>query len=565
MTRKRIPIVMQLGAMFGIAILLLMSAIGTLVYNYHKTAQEFGQLFNHTVVRTMVIKTAQNDFSSSLASARAYVNDSDNKFEKMAKADVAKSYEAIKDFTVTTKAAETRPEAEKLEKMLDEYIVLLEKLIVAKRTNDTGLGGMLTQGATLAGQIDQQFDKTVEAQDKTLKAKTSSLLADVSRDVILFLTLSVVASIAAIAMAAWYSLNTVKRIKNVQAELAAISNLDLSTAELKPARNDEIGDITVDLAAMKKALVAMVYQIKNNADTLAASSEELTATVEEQLRGTEAIAGTINEIATGSVQNTNHINDISAVVEQVSAGTETMSANAAEVNRNTFNAVADANNGVSLIQKVVEQNGTIETTMSGITRIAASLVKGSADIQEIVTVIRNIAGQTNLLALNAAIEAARAGEAGRGFAVVADEVRKLAEQSAAATNHIGEIIEKMTADISLAVQSVDAANKEVAAGKTVTSEAQRGYQAIIAKLGHVKAGIEQIALSVDETAKGMQTIVAGVQSISAVAEETTASTETVAASAEEQNASMQEINASADELAKRATELNGIVAQFRVK
>ncbi len=564
MDQRRIPIVVQLGGMFGTAIVLLTAVIGILVYNYYSASRDFGQLLNHTVVRTMVVKTAQNDFSSGLAGAWAYLAYSDANFEKNAKENITKSYTAIKDFTATTQVAATRQEAEKLEKMLADYTLLLDKLFAAKRGNEAGFTSLLAQIMSLNSQIDQQFDKTVAAQDKTLKDKTASLLQDTARDVVLFLAVSAIAGMTVIAVAAWYSLNTVKRIRKVRAELAAISNLDLSTADIRPARNDEIGDITIDLGVMKKAVLAIVYQIKHNSDMLAAASEELTATVEEQLRGTETVARTISEIAAGSVQNSNHINDISAVVEAVSVKAAAMSSSAAEVNRSTHTAVTDANSGVSLIQQVVAQNGTIEKTMADISQVSASLVKGSSDIQEIVTVIRNIAGQTNLLALNAAIEAARAGEAGRGFAVVADEVRKLAEQSAAATNHIGEIIEKMTADISFAVRAVAVANQEVEAGKAVTGQARQGYQEIINKLGQVKGGIEQITLAVGETAKAMQTIVAGVQNISAVAEETTASTETVAAAAQEQDASMHEINANAGDLAKMATALNGIVSRFKI-
>lgn len=202
--------------------------------------------------------------------------------------------------------------------------------------------------------------------------------------------------------------------------------------------------------------------------------------------------------------------------------------------------------------------------MSDITQVSEALVKRSDDIQQIVTTIRSIAGQTNLLALNAAIEAARAGETGRGFAVVAEEVRKLAEQSAAATNHIEEIINKMTADIQFSVDVVTKANVEVAAGKTATNETQQGFQSIIGKLAQVKTGIEQISRAVDETAQGMQSVVNNVQNIGTVAEETSASVQTAAAASEEQSASLHQVSSSSDSLAKMATDLNKITARFKI-
>jgi len=264
------------------------------------------------------------------------------------------------------------------------------------------------------------------------------------------------------------------------------------------------------------------------------------------------------------VQNTSNIGEISAVIEEVSAGTEEMHATAAHVNDITRDAVNEANQGMKLIHKVVTQNETIEHSMADISKVSESLVKGSGDIQEIVAVIRNIASQTNLLALNAAIEAARAGEAGRGFAVVADEVRKLAEQSATATNHIEEIIRKMTGDIQFTVNVVGKTSTEVLAGKAAADDSQRGFETIVDKLEQARVGMEQINRAVEETARGMQSVVNNVQSISAIAEETGASSQTVAASAEEQNASLHEINSSAEALAKMATGLNEITSRFQM-
>jgi spore germination protein KB len=162
------------------------------------------------------------------------------------------------------------------------------------------------------------------------------------------------------------------------------------------------------------------------------------------------------------------------------------------------------------------KNRTIKCSMKEITDVSASLVDGSAKIHDIVTIISSISGQTNLLVLNAAIEAARAGDAARGFAVVAEEVRKLAEQSAEATSHIGEIIQKMTADIEFSVNVVNIDNVEVGTGKAVATDTAKGFEAIVDKLGQVQTSVEQISHAIDNTAKGMQKIVSNVQNISTV-------------------------------------------------
>ena len=251
-------------------------------------------------------------------------------------------------------------------------------------------------------------------------------------------------------------------------------------------------------------------------------------------------------------------------MEEVSAGSEEISAGAAEVNASTHNAVTEAAKGMDMLKQVVVQNEHIGQSMNEITQVATNLSQGSEKIKGIVDVINGIAAQTNLLALNAAIEAARAGEAGRGFAVVADEVRKLAEQSASATKDIAAIINDMGSQISFAVETVKRANQEVSKGKESAITTQSGFEAIIEKLEVVKIGIEQIAVAVDETAKGTQVMVVSVENISNVAQETSADSETVAASAEEQASGMHEITSNANSLSKLANDMMEVVGKFKI-
>ena len=361
-----------------------------------------------------------------------------------------------------------------------------------------------------------------------------------------------------------YSRNMSARLNNLRSEVAAVSSLDLTRKDVHATRNDEIGDMAEAIIVMKQSLRDVIHRVRNSAVTLTTSSEEMSATVEEQSRRAGIIAQNTKDIAVGAAENTNHITEISAVVEEVTAGAEQMNAGSIDVNNATRTAVADATGGMQLIQKVVFQNEAIEKAMREMTDRSTSLADGSSKIREITTVISNIAGQTNLLALNAAIEAARAGEAGRGFAVVAEEVRKLAEQCADATDNIGEIIHKMTADIEFSVDIAHRANTEVLAGKEAVTNTEQGFKTIVEKLEHVQTGMEQITHAVEETAGGMQTIAANIQNMGAVAQETGTRTDTVAAAAKEQNAGLTEMASSAEDLAKMAIELNQIIHTFKV-
>lgn len=222
----------------------------------------------------------------------------------------------------------------------------------------------------------------------------------------------------------------------------------------------------------------------------------------------------------------------------------------------------------------------------------AELEAGSRQIGEIVAIINEIADQTNLLALNAAIEAARAGEAGRGFAVVADEVRRLAERSSESTNEISQIVGQLMSAIERTVEFVQRNNDDIDEGVRLADDASRILSEIesdavttsnsIAELLRLMEGLSQVgqgvgdamtslaaiteesSASAEEMASSTDEVVKVIGSIAAVSEQNAASAQEIASSAEEQSATTEEMASSAEELSRTAAELKSLVNQFKV-
>ena len=185
-------------------------------------------------------------------------------------------------------------------------------------------------------------------------------------------------------------------------------------------------------------------------------------------------------------------------------------------------------------------------------------------MDEVVSFIKNIAGQTNLLGLNAAIEAARVGEQGRGFAVVAEEVRKLAEQSQEATKQISELIGGIQGDTEQAVAAMDNGTREVKLGAEVVNTAGQAFHEIVTLVEQVSDQVREVSSTIEQMAIGSQQIVESVNRIDHLSKEAAGQAQTVSAATEEQSASMEEIASSSQSLAQLALELRDAVGKFRV-
>ncbi|MGE5401130.1 MAG: methyl-accepting chemotaxis protein [Ignavibacteriales bacterium] len=290
------------------------------------------------------------------------------------------------------------------------------------------------------------------------------------------------------------------------------------TVRLSVEKDDTIGKLFKGFNSTAESFNSMVTSVANAVEETASASSQISASTEEMAQGSSSQAHQAAEIATAVEQMTRTIID------------------------NTRNTALAADTAKEAGEKAKDGGSVVKDTISGMNKIAevvlqsASTVKelgkNSGQIGEIVQVIDDIADQTNLLALNAAIEAARAGEQGRGFAVVADEVRKLAEKTTKATKEIAMMIRQIQKDTDTAIESISKGTEEVESGKAMANRAGMALDEIIQGTGKVSDLIRQIAAASEEQSSASEEISKNVEAITEVTRQSSAGIHQVAQAAE---------------------------------
>ncbi|WP_404427400.1 methyl-accepting chemotaxis protein [Ureibacillus chungkukjangi] len=329
-------------------------------------------------------------------------------------------------------------------------------------------------------------------------------------------------------------------------------------------RKDEIGDIARNFETMKTSLSSMLYKILENSEQGAAASEELASSASQTGETAQQISMTINEIADGTVSQSEYANTIldnmKATVGIVEEGQEA-SLQAVELAKKSNSS---AKEGQKVTETTINHLRILNDQVKSSAESVKALGKRSEEIGSITTAISDIANQTNLLALNAAIEAARAGEQGKGFAVVADEVRKLAEQSAHSANNITFLIEGIQNETKGIVQIIEQNLESVRKQMSYIELVGQSLNEIVTNTHDTEMKSENMKEILGSVYNNTQTVLSSIEEISSIIEESAASSQEVAAAAVQQSATVQEITSSSNLLAKMSEELNEEVSKFKL-
>lgn len=475
--------------------------------------------------------------------------------------------------------------AENIEKLeatvvTEEMRGITDRLIVVKADFNKAAAKVVTQVdnlekdraiATLAGevsnanlQLNDLADEMLAYHQRVFSEVSTKTNADVRTDSFVLLILTLIGVVVGIVSILIVRRSVIRPLRTLVGNVEQIAAGDLTGEQLVMEANDEVGTLARSVNEMKQSMHTLISAANDNARQLAMIARELNASTSQVAQTSTQISTNVETITAGTQVAAQIANDSAVAMDESASGVQNIAESTQTIHSDAITTRKLANEGEQSIVTAKEQMESIYNSSKLTNELIGNLSKSSAEIQHISKVIGEITDQTNLLALNAAIEAARAGEHGKGFAVVADEVRKLAEQSKESAQLIGNLTTDILTETTRVEQSVTEGLARVETGVDVINTAGSAFSSIVASVEGVTVRMAEVSAVTEEMSAGTEEVSASIETLATTIHEAADQTEAITQQIEEQTASIQEMNAIAMNLEVKAEELTAIIAKFKV-
>lgn len=342
-----------------------------------------------------------------------------------------------------------------------------------------------------------------------------------------------------------------------------VANGELNNVDLE-ITNDEIGKLSQSIEIMVSNLQHVILNIRNTSNHVSSATNQLTVNATGSYNSSTQIAKDMERITQNAEDSLIITEETAAAMEETAFGIQQIAESANTAAESSITASQASEHGDNVVQQVIAQMQLINESVEQIGKTINGLHVNTNKISDIVSIITAIADQTNLLALNAAIEAARAGEHGKGFAVVADEVRRLAEQSSESATEIYKLISTIQSDSNASIVVMEKGKEDVKVGMDYTNEVGTIFKKILTSSEEVANQIREISAASQQISASSEEITASVTNIKKASEQSSEFSSNVSQSTQEQLTTMQEVKDASSSLGQTAEELQALVAKFKL-
>ncbi len=507
---------LQGGLGIIIAFMVVLTVIGTLsLQNINSKLEDIISINNAKILLAQTVQTSVNEIDKHFLTLNLVADETTTAERKQAIESAAATYlssmEKFKKLETTAKGKELIADIE------SNYSIAQtnrERVLEFFGKGDVSQAKNAAIGAlSVSDLLSKGCAEIVKYQEKQSEMEAKSARSTFMRSLYLLLGIGTLTCIFAVMLSLQLTKSITKPLSEGVVVAEKITQGDL-TATIGTISSDETGQLMNALRDMVMKLRGIITEVKTAAYNIASASHQLNASSELMSKGADEQAGRAAQVATAS-------EEMSQTVLDIAKNTSNIELSATETTKL-------AKDGETVVNRSVEKVKLIANTISESAQFIQSLGDRSNQIGEIINVINDIADQTNLLALNAAIEAARAGEQGRGFAVVADEVRKLAERTGNSTAEIGDMVKSIQNEVHEVVISMDNITKEVKAGVELSTEAGNVLRNIVEGVDRLHLMVQQIASATEEMASTSEEINKDISMISSLSKETSGSSGQIA-------------------------------------